>query len=250
MDYDEAYAKERLSGRGYFLATGDTSEIDLGNIEMLKIDFGIKRKQHFRSRRGVQVLDRDDAYASEAKWTLTIDEFTTPTLPFAWAGTPNADFNQTIGTGATFMFTSKKGKVFKIGKYGLHNASLTTPVSKVEGVDYVIDRAGGRIYIPLGSSIADATACTVTYSAPALVYDSVNALTVLNRPGTLEIHGEDDSGSGQAASVDAVPPVRYAFVFPCILSADSSGDFKSDDYRKITLLAVMTGAMLVKRLKT
>ncbi|SRR6266496_2140413 len=251
MDYDAAYAKERLSGRGYFTATGDTSAVDLGNIEMYKIDFGIKRKQHFKSRRGIQVLDRDDAYASEAKWTLTLDEFTTPTLPFAWAGTPNADFSQTVGTAATFSFNSLKGKVFNIGKYGLFNASLTTPGSKVEGTDYVIDRAGGKIYIPLGSTIADAAACVVTYSAPALTYDSVNALSILNRPGTLELQGEDDSASGvSSGGTDALPPVRYLFNFPCILSTDSSGEFKPDDYRKFTLIATLTGVMVVKRLKT
>jgi hypothetical protein len=249
MDYDQAYGKERLSGRGYFLATGDTSEVDLGNVEMMKIDFGIKRKQHYKARHGVQVLDRDDAYGAEAKWTVTLDEFTSPTLPFAWAGTPNTDFAQTVATAATFNFNSKKGKSFNVGKYGLNNASLTTPAAKVEGTDYVIDRAGGRVYIPLGSSIADAAACVLTYDAPALTYDSVNALTVLNRPGTLEVHLEDDSASGKGAGTDAVPPVRYAVVIPCILSADTSGEFKVDDYRKFTLVATINGQMVTKRLK-
>jgi hypothetical protein len=39
------------------------------------------------------------------------------------------------------------------------------------------------------------------------------------------------------------------FTVPCILSADDSGDFKPDDYRKITVKAVATAAMTVKRLQ-
>src|SRR5713101_542583 len=124
MDYTLPYAKERLSGRGYFIATGDTSYIDLGNVTMLEIDYGIKRKEHFAARRGVLNMDRYDAYASMGKWQVTVDEFVTPMLPFHWLGTVNANFVQSVGTAATFSFTSKKGKAFDIGKYGLNNASL------------------------------------------------------------------------------------------------------------------------------
>jgi hypothetical protein len=221
---------------------------------MFKIEFGIKRKEHFSSRRGVQTLDRFDAYASQAMWTVTLDEFVGPTLAFAWAGSVNANFSQSAGTGTTFNFTttaSTKGATFDIGKYGLFNASLTTPPAKVEGytADYVIDRAGGKIYIPLSTTIPNG-ACVVTYSCPALSYDSVTALNVLNRPGSLELQGEDDSGSGKdPVAVDAVPPVRYLWTMPCILSADESGEFKVDDYRKITIKATATSTMTVKRLQ-
>jgi hypothetical protein len=49
--------------------------------------------------------------------------------------------------------------------------------------------------------------------------------------------------------VDAVPPSRYLFQLPqCILSADESGEFKVDDYRKVTIKVTATSAMTVKRL--
>jgi hypothetical protein len=251
MDYTSAYAKERLTGRGFFKATGATSYTDLGNITLLAADYGIKRKEHFSARRGVLFMDRNDAYASMLKWNITVDEFVTPTLPFLWAGTANADFSQSSAAGSTFMFTSKKGQSFDIGKYGLFTASLTTPVSKVEGptADYVIDRGAGKIYIPLSSTIADSTACTVTYSAPALTYDSIAALSVLNRNGVLEVHGEDDSGAGIGGGADAVPPSRYICSMPCILSIDESGQWKPDDYREAKLVATATSPMTVKRLQ-
>jgi len=254
MDYTNPYGQERLTGRGYFTASGATQGADLGNMEMYKVDFGIKRKEHFDARRGVLTMDRYDAYASQALWTLTLDEFVTPLLAIAWAGTVNANFSQTAGTASTFNFTyaaTMIGATLDIGKYGLFNASLTTPSSKVEGytADYVIDRGAGKFYIPLTTTLAPG-ASVVTYSCPALTYDSVNALQILNRPGVLELHGEDDSGSGKSTTgADAIPPSRYVWTIPCILSADSSGEFKPDDYRKITLTASATATMTVKRLQ-
>jgi len=253
MDYTNPYSKERLSGRGYFTASGATQGVDLGNVDMFKIEYGIKRKEHFSSRRGVQTLDRFDAYASQAMWTVTLDEFVGPTLAFAWAGTVNTAFVQSSAASSTFNFTfatTMKGAALDIGKYGLFSASLTTPASKVEGytADYVIDRAGGKIYFPLSSTLT-AGASVVTYSCPALTYDSVTALQILNRNGSLELQAEDDSGSNVGAAADAVPPVRYLFTMPCILSADESGEFKVDDYRKFTVKCTATSPMTVKRLQ-
>jgi hypothetical protein len=256
MDYGAAYGKERLSGRGYFTPTGSTSGVDLGNVEMFKVEFGIKRKEHFAARRGIIVQDRFDAYGSQVVWTITCDEFVSPILAYAWAGTDNVDLVQSAATATTFNFTTTatalKGTTWDIGKYGLFNASLTTPTTKTEGAtaDYVIDRAGGKIYITDVTTIP-AGACVVTYSCPALTYDSVTALNILNRPGNLEVHGEDDSGSGKSTTgADAVPPVRYVFTIPAILSADESGEWKVDDYRKITFKASVTNPMTVKRLQT
>jgi hypothetical protein len=248
MDYGATYSKERLTGRGWFTATGTTDIIDLGNITMFESEFSIKRKEHFANRRGVQSMDRYDAYSSMGNWKITIDEYTTATLSLLWSGKANANVTQTAAPGATFMFTSKKGVAASVGKYGLNNASLTTPISKTEPGDYIIDRGGGKIYIPLNSTIVDATACTLTFDAPALTYDSATALTILNRPGSLELQGEDDSGSGKGPAVDAVPPARYVWSFPCILSADKSGQFKPEDYRASDLIATLTAPMTVLRL--
>src|SRR6516165_2363402 len=130
MDYGATYSKERHTGRGYFTATGQTYVTDLGNIQMYESDFGIKRKEHYSARRGVLSMDRYDAYSSMGACNITVDEFTTPTLALLWGGTAQASTTQTAGTASTFMFTSNKGSVFSVGKYGLNNASLTTPMSK------------------------------------------------------------------------------------------------------------------------
>jgi hypothetical protein len=258
MDYTNPYSKERLSGRGYFTATGATQGVDLGNVDMMKIAFGIKRKEHFSARHGVQILDRFDAYAAQPVWDITIDEFVSPSLMFAWNATVNPSFVQAATTNSTFSFTmasTLKGGTLDIGKYGLFNCSVTLPVgSWVEGYsnDFVVDRAGGKLYIPLSSTITNGAA-SLTFSCPAITYDSVTALQILNRPGNLEVQAEDDSGQGKPTTgtglADAVPPVRYLFTVPCILSADDSGDFKVDDYRKVIVKATATSPMTVKRLQ-
>jgi hypothetical protein len=252
MDYGVTYSKERLTGRGYFTATGATVVTDLGNMQMWESDFGIKRKEHFAARRGILSLDRYDAFSSMGVWHITLDEFVTATLALMWSGTANVATTQAAVTATTFMVTLSPGQGASIGAYGLFNASLTTPASKVEGptADYVIDRAGGKVYIPFASTIPASTACTFTYSAPALTYDNVTALNVLNRPGSLELQAEDDSQSGKSTTgADAVAPVRYVWTFPCILSTDKSGQFKADNYREAILFATLTAPMTVKRLQ-
>src|SRR6516225_11965793 len=116
MDYGVTYSKERLTGRGYFTASGaPTLVTDLGNMQMWESDFGIKRKEHFAARRGVLSLDRYDAFSSMGVWHITLDEFTTATLALLWSGTANAATSQTIATAATFMATLSPGQAASIG---------------------------------------------------------------------------------------------------------------------------------------
>jgi hypothetical protein len=233
MEYEATAAKLRLTGRGYFTADGDTSAIDLGNIQMIALDFGIKRKEHYKARRGSLVADRFDAYSAIPKFEITGDEFTTAMLFIIFLGTDAGNSTQLSATGSTFMCTSKKGKVFDIGKFGLTNASLTTPASKIEGytADYVIDRGPGKLYIPNSSTIADSTACTVTYDCPTFVFNNIlPPLSTLNRSGTMQLIEEDE--------FRAMP--RNVHDFECILSADGLGDTKPDDYKTFKLTAIVS----------
>jgi hypothetical protein len=229
MEYGATYSKERLTGRGYFAASGQTAPItyiDLGNVTMFECDFSIKRKEHYANRRGIQTIDRYDAYSSIGSWKITLDEYVTATMALLWSGTPNAAVTQTAATtgSGSFMFTyaaTMKGTSLDIGKYGLANCAIT---GKVEGVDFIVDRAGGKLYIPFGTSLV-AGPITLTFDCPALTYDSATALNTLNRPGTFQLQGEDDSQSGKinpanGVDIDAVSPLRYLWNFTCILSCD------------------------------
>jgi hypothetical protein len=236
----------RLTGRAFFKPDGETSQIDLGNCDALKLDFNPKRKQHYLTIHGKQVLNRDDAYGADPKWQITVDVFYSPMLPYLYGaalGAANTDISQSAATASTFTFTSKKGRTFDIGKYKLSVASVTTPTTKTEGItaDYVIDRVKGKIYIPLASSIADATSVVVTFDCAALSFDSVTAFGQFNFSGTLEIQTEDE--------YDNAP--REVYSMACNLSIDNLGETKVDDYRKVVFIATSTsGTMAFKGRKS
>ncbi len=241
MDYNATAAVERLTGDAFFTPTGQTGQIRIGNIEMHKLDYSPKRKQHFRARRGNLVLDRDDAYGVEPKFTITGDEFTTAILPLLFLATAaDADFGQTSATGTSVTFTGSPGLTYDLGALNINTLLMTVPASKVENTDYVVDYGKGKLYIPLTSSIAAATSITVTFNKPVVAMDKVTAFTQLNRLGTLEVHEEDE--------YSLVPKTIYSF--PCSLSTDGVGDTKPDDYKKFTLVATLTGTMIVKKRKT
>jgi hypothetical protein len=235
MEYDVAAAPKQISGRAFFTPTGESGEIDFGNILMHKLEFGVKRKERLKARRGQLVQTHNKAYQANPEFTLEGDEFTTPMLPIIFGGTANADVVQSAGTASTFAFTATKGRWFFCGAFKITNASLTTPGSKVEGVvgapaDYLIDRGLGRIYIPLGSSIANGASCVMTFDKPAITRDSINAMDQLNRAGSLRVLEED--------SYSTEPRIEY--IFPCNVNTDSPGDSKPEDYGKFQLKMTST----------
>jgi hypothetical protein len=249
MEYDDVASKERLTGRAYInpgVPAGagggwqDMPWVDLGNIEMLNLDYGIKRKEHYKSRRGVQITDRYDAYSSLPKWEITGDEFTTQILPLVFLGTVVADYTQTnVGATAFGPFTARLGKWVDIvdathtqQKFGITSAVLTTPSGKTEGfgADFVIDRIAGKFYLPLNSTIADSTACTVTLSAPLAVFNKVAPMSDLSITGSMQLLEEDE--------FNIVPLTIHEFGVS--LSTDSGGQTKVDDYKTFKLIATIT----------
>lgn len=240
MEYDEVASKERLTGRAYFLGTGDNGQIDLGNIQMMSLDYGIKRKEHFKARRGILIADRFDAYAATPRWEITGDEFVSATLFLIFLGSAVANVTQSSSTGGIFNGNARKGKWVDIApggtqRFGLTSqTTLTTPVGKEEGFDqdYVIDRGPGKIYTPNGSTIADGAAITVQFWCPAVVWNKIlPPLSNLNRSGTMQLIEEDDDDSN-------VPKTIHDFAVS--LSTDSGGTTKVDDYKAFKMIATIT----------
>ena len=104
MEYDVVASKERLTGRAYFnpgIAGGagiaSMPWLDLGNIQMMNLDYGIKRKEHFKARRGIIIADRFDAYSTTPRWEITGDEFPSATLFLIFLGTDGGNLTQSAG---------------------------------------------------------------------------------------------------------------------------------------------------------
>ena len=247
MDYDQVASKERLTGRAYFNpglvgGTGLTSMpwLDLGNIQMMSLDYGIRRKEHFKARRGVLIADRFDAFSATPRWTITGDEFTSAILFLIFLGTDVGDVSQAHGNnGAGTAFNVHKGGIYDTGKFAIYNASVTTGTA---GTDWIIDAGPGKLYIPLTSSFAEDASKTIVYSWPDITFDKIlPPLSNLNRTGTMQLIEEDDSGPvGNPGFVSNVGSPKTIHDFSVSLSTDTGGDTKVDDYKEFKMIATIT----------
>ena len=242
MDYDVVASKERLTGRAYFNpglsgGAGITSMpwLDLGNIQMMSLDYGIKRKEHLKARRGVLLADRFDAYSATPRWTITGDEFTSATLFLIFLGTAVANVMQTAGVNQTLAFNAHKGGVLDTGKFALYNWSVA---GAVDGIDYNMDEGPGKLYVPLTSSWAEDSAHTLTYSYPAITWNRIlPPLSNLNRTGSMQLIEEDDSSP---ISPSAISGPKTVHDFSVSLSTDTGGETKVDTYKEFKMIATIT----------
>lgn len=247
MEYDAIASKERLTGRAYFNpgiagGSGQTSMpwLDLGNIQMMSLDYGIKRKEHFKARRGVLISDRFDAYSATPRWEITGDEFVSATLFLIFLGTDAGSANQIHGNnGAGTTFNVHLGGVYDTGKFAIYNASVSTGTS---GVDWIVDPGPGKLYIPETSSFAENAAKNFIYSWPDINFDKIlPPLSNLNRTGTMQLIEEDDSAPvGNPGFMSNVPAPKTVHDFPVSLSTDSGGQTKVDDYKAFKMIATIT----------
>lgn len=247
MEYDAVAAKERLTGRAYFNpgitgGTGITSMpwLDLGNIQMMSLDYGIKRKEHFKARRGILIADRFDAYSATPRWEITGDEFTSAILFLIFLGTDVGNVSQTHGNnGAGTSFNVHLGGVYDTGKFAIYNASVT---SGTAGIDWIVDPGPGKLYIPETSSFTENAARTFVYSWPDITFDKIlPPLSNLNRSGMMQLIEEDDSGpAGNVGFMSAVASPKTIHDFPVSLSTESGGATKVDDYKTFKMTATIT----------
>jgi hypothetical protein len=250
MEYDDVASKERLSGRAFFFAAGDNGWIDLGNIQLMNLDYGIKRKEHFKARRGILIADRFDAYSATPRWEITGDEFTTSNLSLIFLGTAVADVTQTGLTGGVSTVVVREGKWVDLAstpasqRFGMSTQSvMTSPAGKTEGfrADYVIDRSVGKIYIPYNSTIADGASVTVQFWTPTVTYNKLlPPLSNLNRTGQMQLIEEDDTTNASVTGTGISYPPKTIHDFPVSLSTDSGGQTKVDDYKSFKMIATIT----------
>lgn len=213
--------------------------IDLGNCLMTAFTYAIKTKEHYSSRRGALTRDRNDAYQSDPIFKLECDQYATPILPLIYLGTAAADVTQAAITAPTGTFTTTAivGGTVYVGKKKINTVVMTAPAAKTVDVDYVIDAGRGMLHIPLASTIAAAATVTITFGCAAITTNQITAMTELNKAGSFIIDEEDE--------FDTDPKTRHTFTG--ILTADSPGDGKVEDYKKVTFQITPTSAILVSK---
>jgi hypothetical protein len=240
MDYGAVAVFERLTGRAFFTPAGQTGAINLGNILTHKLEWGLKRKTTFKSRRGQLSVRDDDVIGAEPRFTIECDEFATPLLALLHGGSAPEYAVDTAATGATFTFTAALGLAFRTNFFSISNVSIVTPTGKVEGTDYKIDYGLGIIYLPLTSTIAPGATVTMRYDRIAITYNRVTALDAPSKKGTLLVYEEDD--------FSLTPKTTYACAVA--LSIDGSLSTKVDTYKSVTLRAAVLGSITIYKRDT
>ncbi len=236
MDYGDSSAIERLTGRAFFTPAGDLGMIDLGNVQMLKLEGGLKRKAHLTSFRGRVYADRENVTTTQPVFLITTDEWTTPLLPLIFSGPDALDVTQGELTGQTLVRTVLPGRAYKLGAVGLYGVSIIQPTGLNPGTDYIADPFKGLVYIPAGSSIDPGTVVTFRFSQMQVKLNQVDAFTQLRSSGAMTVYEEGE--------YDNSP--RRTFDFPCSLSIDGAIESKPDDYKKVVFRAAALGRIAVR----
>jgi hypothetical protein len=209
---------ERTTGKFVLFPTGQTGGIDLGIIDMSKVDYGTQREKTMLPIEGEVVMAEEEVISVSPVITLDGRQFHSPIKPLLLMGTRNADVVQSSATGATAIIIAKLGQTFDIGKRNV-TAFVLTPTAGgaayVEGVDYFLEANKGLVRFPVvAAGIADSVSVTGTFNVPALTRESYTAFNKLNLTGTAKYYEVDNKSS----------TVRNEWAIPGTFSMDAGGD--------------------------
>ena len=157
-------------GRGklLFKPEGSTGYEDFGNVTDFKVTFSVEKKEHYSSRAGLKVKDKEIIVSLAANLSFTADELSKENLEKFFLA-ESEGFTQTAGSFSTPVeLTVEQGKWFEVGKYNLGDDIVVKDegdsVTYTEGTDYTLDRKAGLIYIIPGGSIANGSTIHITGS--------------------------------------------------------------------------------------
>jgi hypothetical protein len=223
----------RLSGQALFTPDGENGAMDLGNILMHKLDYGLDTKEHRRSTAGVRRVDRLDVVGINPTYEIESDEAYGELLALIFFGVKNANAVQASAAAQTVSFAGvKKQRSYNIGKIKVSDVVVKVGVAtKVLGTDYTLDADNGVIHILSGGSIADAATVDVEFDCAEVTRESFTAMKSFKKSGTMRLL-EVDSYDGQA---------RHDITFACDLFPDTAYEANPDDFSKFKLKCLARG---------
>lgn len=244
MQHTNPATYERLTGQFWLTLVGDVCAINLGNIEMVKTDYGMKEVEVYASARGISNLARRDFYQSKLHYTIDMNQFHTPVIPLLILGDQLADRVIGAATGSTFSFTAVLGRGIWIGVYGITTLTSVkvSTVTKTRDVDFFFDEFTGMIEIPVvAAGIAAGDTVVVTFSSPALTMEEYQGMTKFNRLAALVGHLEDEYG----------PPSKWIMKASVSVSAKGGADAADPNkFRKSQLDVAVLGKPIFNLRKT
>lgn len=187
---------DRLTGKAIFFPAGQAGGIDLGDIDMMKLDYAPKRETVDFHINGNVVLGVEETISVSPVFSIDGKQFHSAIMPLVLMGTRNSDVSQTSATGATLTIVAKLGQAFDIGARNVTNMVVTNAgatITYIADVDYFFDPYTGIIRFPSAAAgIADGASVLLTFNKPAIVRDSYTAFTNENLQGTLKVFGMDN----------------------------------------------------------
>lgn len=163
-----------------------TGERFLGNAPSLTLTIETETLDHRSSTGPVLELDKRVVVSNTRSFAVTVDEPTDENLEL-WAQGDLTEHSQSSASAATETISGVKGgRHYQIGRtddnpvgirpvtsVGVTDSSGTP--SYVEGTDYEVDLALGRIKILAGGSITDGDDIEVTYDAEAKTWSHIES---------------------------------------------------------------------------
>lgn len=223
MELTDPQSFERLTGLGFFLPDDGPAAIHLGNVTMIRCNYGLASVDIMRSRRGI-VYPRKRHYHQRAPvFTLETNQFASALQALHLAGTALPDTTRPAQTGVNFTFTAVPGGAWNIGQSDIWLPSVLVGTDlKVQGYDYFIDPFNGWIWLPTnGGTIVAGDIVEVNYNCPAQRLETYNAFDTLSRSGQLTVFAEDEYG----------PPAREQWVMQCEFCVHAASDTDPTKFR-------------------
>lgn len=187
---------------------------DLGNSPEFNVQVESETLQHFSSREGTRTVDKEVVISQSVGVTFQLDEVNFQNLALffsgkaeanalvnpAVAGVANIQITAAVELGRWYDLTSQNGGAgTRLYDIASANISLVgdpggsaTPL--VEGTDYTLDLAFGRVFFlstAVNVSAGDEVEFTAAADAGAVAPDEVKALTQTNVVGALKFVSEN-----------------------------------------------------------
>jgi hypothetical protein len=182
---------------------------NVGNVLEFKNVPNIQRVEHFTAAvgdagGGVAFGDGNMATQISRKYTAKFDEHTKENLRTILLAAEPTAANQAANATRTVAITDvEPGKSYLIGALGITSHLLTFGGSaKVEGTDFLLDRASGLLTILTGGAILSGDDVAGTVAVPAITYQNYANLSELRVTGTVQVQQYDQNGKPPRRIID------------------------------------------------
>ena len=194
---------------------------DLGNAPSFSFNVNIEKLEHFSSRGGLRVKDKEIISQLTPSCSFTLDEITAENFEILGLATIT-DQSQTAATSQTETIAATTGTV-TLGKRSIKNVSVSVgSTALVAGTDYVISTSNakaGQIDFMTSTSVQSAVTngdnFTITYDCDAVTLKVVKLFTETEVLGKLKFVSDNPTGTQctlVAKSVSLTPSGDTAFI--------------------------------------